>query len=646
MELELRDGNFYDQDGRVVLLKGVNLGGSSKLPFGKDKISFVNRPFPLSEAHEHFGRLQRWGLTCIRFIITWEAIEHAGPGVYDREYLHYLREIFLIAKIYHLRIIIDPHQDVWSRWTGGDGAPLWTLTEIGLNPTNFAMTKSALCIDTYGGRPEDFPKMIWPTNYFKFACATMFTLFWTGNRVAPGIKIRGLPVQDFLQSHYINAIMEVAKISQDLDHIIGFGTMNEPSTGYVGVQDLSSHFLPTELKLGYAPTPFQGMCLADGIDQDIEIWSTGIMQYIFNKPDCVERIECQGKRAWQDDIKCIWQRCGVYEIDPETHQPKLLQPHLFAPIDFGTDCYIPFAKLFTDRLRSIIPKAILFVEMPPLEFMSSTFPKIDIPRSVNGTHWYDPITLFLRDWKPYFTVDVHTKRPIFGRKNVRNAHIRALKAIRDTSGRCMGDAPTLIGECGIPFNLKNNNSYKTGNFEAQVEAMDNTIASLEANLLSYTLWCYTSDNTNKWGDLWNLEDLSLFSRDQEHMQKGIDAGGRAKEGYVRPSANAIAGTPTLSSFNLEKTTYSLRFKATTRGVSEIFVPKSVHYQDGYHVEVSDGSVHTEHFDGYDLLYYTHDPREEVHALLITKNSSLTTTERRRTCCSWIRWFSIDQCSDV
>ena len=77
----------------------------------------------------------------------------------------------------------------------------------------------------------------------------------------------------------------------------------------------------------------------------------------------------------------------------------------------------------------------------------------------------------------------------------------------------MDNAPTLIGECGIPYNMNNGASYndvgrRDGGvaFNQQLAAMNHTISCLEDNLLSFTLWCYTSDNTNEEGDMWNREE--------------------------------------------------------------------------------------------------------------------------------------------
>ena len=201
----IRDGEFVDEHGRVLNLRGVNLGGSSKIPTTTSPrddgdttttTTFVNRPFPIDEADDHFSRLRACGFTLIRFVITWEAIEHSGPGVYDVEYLEYVRSILEGARRYGMMVYIDPHQDVWSRHTGGDGAPPWTLDVVGFDVDNFPICHASLCRSTYGvGQSTSerygmaYPKMIWPTNYFKLACATMFTLFWAGERYAPHFTV-------------------------------------------------------------------------------------------------------------------------------------------------------------------------------------------------------------------------------------------------------------------------------------------------------------------------------------------------------------------------------------------------------------------------------------------------------------------------
>ena len=197
---------FVDDFGRRVLLRGVNLAGSSKVPFSPPgatyiregffnhrEVSFVGRPFPLDQADEHLERLREWGFNFLRLLVTWEAIEHAGPGVYDLEYLDYLVEVVKKASQYGFNLFIDPHQDVWSRFSGGDGAPGWTFEAAGFDITHFAETGAALVHATHSG---PYPRMVWHTNAAKLACATMFTLFFAGNDFAPKLKIDGVLVRD------------------------------------------------------------------------------------------------------------------------------------------------------------------------------------------------------------------------------------------------------------------------------------------------------------------------------------------------------------------------------------------------------------------------------------------------------------------
>ncbi|MEL7644162.1 MAG: hypothetical protein AAGU25_08640, partial [bacterium] len=80
--MHIQGDTFIDEHGRQLLLRGVNLGGSSKVPYRPDgstyrregffdhrNVSFVGRPFPLEEADEHFSRLRRWGFTLLRFLV-------------------------------------------------------------------------------------------------------------------------------------------------------------------------------------------------------------------------------------------------------------------------------------------------------------------------------------------------------------------------------------------------------------------------------------------------------------------------------------------------------------------------------------------------------------------------------------------------
>jgi hypothetical protein len=133
-----------------------------------------------------------------------------------------------------------------------------------------------------------------------------------------------------------------------------------------------------------------------------------------------------------------------------------------------------------------------------------------------------------------------------------------------------------------------------------------------------TLWNYTPDNTNARGDLWNDEDLSLFSRDQQSDAKDINSGGRALQAAVRPYPAATAGEPLRLEFNLQKRVFIFSFRHATHvsEPTEIFVPR-LQYPQGYSVAVSDG--HFEVQAGKQKLLYWHSLETSEHTIQIKPN---------------------------
>lgn len=68
---------------------------------------------------------------------------------------------------------IDAHQDVWSRYSGGSGAPAWTLETIGFDLHALEDSGSAWLKGVRGGGHVEAERGVWPCGYQKLAAATL-----------------------------------------------------------------------------------------------------------------------------------------------------------------------------------------------------------------------------------------------------------------------------------------------------------------------------------------------------------------------------------------------------------------------------------------------------------------------------------------
>ncbi|MFO0548700.1 MAG: cellulase family glycosylhydrolase [Polyangiaceae bacterium] len=186
----VRDGFIRDDDGRALLLRGLNLAGAHKAA-----------PYFSFHTLEDFQRVRAdWGMNAVRFLITWAAVE-PEEGVFDEAYLDALAERMDWAREAGLFVVLDMHQDVYGEGFasgGGDGAPRWTCDEA--NYASFVPNPSQ-----------------WFYNYLSAQVTACYDHFWNTPE---------------LQAEYAEAWRRVASRLEGYDDVIlGFDPMNEPYWG-------------------------------------------------------------------------------------------------------------------------------------------------------------------------------------------------------------------------------------------------------------------------------------------------------------------------------------------------------------------------------------------------------------------------------
>ncbi|KAL2800773.1 glycoside hydrolase superfamily [Aspergillus keveii] len=620
LRLRIDGTKFKDPQNREITLRGINVAGAAKYPripdvpsnvadgfFDADHVSFVGRPFSLDDAHTHFSRLRKWGYNTIRYIFTWEAIEHEGPGKYDDEWIAFTIEVLRIAKQYEFYVFMDPHQDVWSRLSGGSGAPAWTLYAAGLDPRGFKKTQAALVQNTWDS-PAEFPKMIWATNYTRLVCQTMFTLFWAGRDFAPKAVIDGVNIQDYLQGHFIAAIKYFAQKIHDAGDIenevvIGWESLNEPQRGLIGYQDISVIPADQQLQLGTSPTAFQAILTGSGRACEEAIWGFGgFGPYQSGR----ELIDPEGETAWlpvtYDDTKygwnrdpnwklgeCLWAQHGVWDLVTD----ELLQKDYFAkkprtgePLDydkFTNTYFLEHYRAYTHAIRSVWPGSIMLCQPPVMEIPPDLKgSNDDDPNMIHAVHYYDGLTLMSKHWNRLYNVDVigvlrgKYLTPAFGVKigetAIRNCLRDQLKFLREESLRYMGNHPVIFSETGIPYDMDDKHAYKTGDYSSQISAMDAIHYALEGSTSNgFTLWNYTARNDHEWGDQWNGEDLSIYSVDDLELPSGKslldhELHSRSDHGSPSYSSSHRATNPEISPRNLKD---AIKTPSITSEVSQL-----------------------------------------------------------------------------
>ncbi|HUT55833.1 MAG TPA: cellulase family glycosylhydrolase [bacterium] len=197
--ISVKDGRLLDDAGRQVVLRGVNAGGRSKLP---PFYPFEPEPDFQTALTRYADGIASFGFNVVRLIVIYEAAEPVR-GQYDEEYLKKfdaMVEAFAARGIY---IIVDSHQDVFSRRFCGDGFPDWAIRE------------------KYRGLPQHEGCRLWNVHYFSTPALDSFNRLYEND--------------DGLRDSYAAFFKMLAERYKNEPAVIGFEPMNEPMPGSYGL---------------------------------------------------------------------------------------------------------------------------------------------------------------------------------------------------------------------------------------------------------------------------------------------------------------------------------------------------------------------------------------------------------------------------
>ncbi|KAG6846502.1 hypothetical protein H0H93_013557, partial [Arthromyces matolae] len=237
---------------------------------------------------------------------------------------------------YGLTAFVSIHQDVWSRYSGGSGAPAWTVELAGFDLDALEETGAAWLLGVKGGGHEDAERGVWPTGYSKLAAATMATLFWAGDTFAPKLKIKDkngnmVSIQQFLQDAFLAMSEVLAQTVGDLEGVLGFEMFNEPHRGYVELQSFHSFDYNTDLHFSYMPTAFESFQLGAGHPTSVAVYTRSFP--LPTRQTSTAILNPHGRSAWRPDGpsggKCIWELHDVWGWDRTRDEPVLLRENYF-----------------------------------------------------------------------------------------------------------------------------------------------------------------------------------------------------------------------------------------------------------------------------------------------------------------------------
>jgi hypothetical protein len=191
--VRVENGRLKDEFGRDLLLRGINarVEGLFDVTFNDGRQAL--EPIPAFSA-EDAQQMAAMGFNFLRLPINWSGLEPA-EGRFSETYLARLHQVVDWCRDAGLYVLIDFHQDAYSKEIGEDGAPRWAIVP---EPKSFV-----------GGPLTDLDQ-----RRLSGDVREAFKSFFTN--------------RDNIQTRFMPAWRRVISEFKDAPHVIGFELMNEP----------------------------------------------------------------------------------------------------------------------------------------------------------------------------------------------------------------------------------------------------------------------------------------------------------------------------------------------------------------------------------------------------------------------------------
>lgn len=203
---------LVDSLGREVYFHGTNIV-VKQFPWHPDTEGFSDGTF----SEQDMKLLKSLGLNVVRLGFMWPGLEPTR-GIYNETYLEVMQKIVALSEQYGIYILLDMHQDAYSRVLCVEGLPTWAVNTGSAKGFPEPLHKPFVP-DPKTGMPtdEDCAKFPWSSYYLTEATSAAFQNLYNNT--------------DDLLDSWTAFWAKAASGFKDFHNVIGYELINEPWAG-------------------------------------------------------------------------------------------------------------------------------------------------------------------------------------------------------------------------------------------------------------------------------------------------------------------------------------------------------------------------------------------------------------------------------